>query len=128
MLKFKTGLYSIWKLNTYIQTKNMYCQDLVKCTKKKAVIILNEWIKIYLFYKKDESEIIEFCSEFRILFNNSEELHTTMSIKMHLHIKATKVFSTQEIYNKDLICKIYVWIMRTMKWSWQKMILSTLTY
>ena len=39
----------------------MDCQDLVKCTKKKAVIILIEWMKIYLFSKKDESEIIEFC-------------------------------------------------------------------
>ena len=40
----------------------MDCQDLVKCMKKKAVIILIESIKIYLFYKKDECEIIEFFS------------------------------------------------------------------
>ena len=38
----------------------------------------------------------------RILFNNSADLHTTMSIKTHLHIKATRFFSTQEIYNKNL--------------------------
>ena len=38
----------------------------------------------------------------RILFNNSEDLHTTMSIKTHLHIKATRLLSTQEIYNKNL--------------------------
>ena len=39
----------------------------------------------------------------RMLFNNSEDLHTTMSIKKHLHIKATRqFFSTQEIYNKNL--------------------------
>ena len=38
----------------------------------------------------------------RILFNNSEELHTTMSIKTHLHIKATRLSSTQVIYNKGL--------------------------
>ena len=38
----------------------------------------------------------------RILFNNSEDLHTTMSIKTHLHIKATRHFSTEEIYNKNL--------------------------
>ena len=31
--------YTIWKLNTDIQTKNMNCQSLVKCMKKKAVII-----------------------------------------------------------------------------------------
>ena len=40
----------------------MDCQVLVKCMKKKAVIILIELIKIYLFYKKNESEILEFCS------------------------------------------------------------------
>ena len=50
----------------------MNCHDSVKCMKKKAVIILIESLKIYLFYKKDESEIIEFCWEIRILFNNSE--------------------------------------------------------
>ena len=38
----------------------------------------------------------------RILFNNSEDLHTTMSIKTHLHIKTSRLFSTQEIYNKNL--------------------------
>ena len=38
----------------------------------------------------------------RILFNNSEDLHTTMSIKTHRHMKAIRLFSTQEIYNKDL--------------------------
>ena len=38
----------------------------------------------------------------RILFNNLDDLHTTVSIKMHLHIKATRLFSTQEIYNKNL--------------------------
>ena len=38
----------------------------------------------------------------RILFNNSEDLHTTMSIETHLHIKATRLFSTQEMYNKNL--------------------------
>ena len=36
-------------------------EEIVKI--KKAVIILIERIKIYIFYKKDESEIIEFCSE-----------------------------------------------------------------
>ena len=41
-------------------------------------------------------------AHYRILFNNSEELHTTMSIKTHLYIKATKLFSIQEIYNKGL--------------------------
>ena len=41
-------------------------------------------------------------AQYRILFNNSEELHTTMSIKTHLHIKATRLFSTQVIYNKGL--------------------------
>ena len=41
-------------------------------------------------------------AQYRILFNNSEELHTTMIIKTHLHIKATSLFSTQVIYNKDL--------------------------
>ena len=55
----------------------MDCQNLVKCMKKKSVIILIEWMKIYLFYKKDESEIIEIIDQYRILFNNSEELHTT---------------------------------------------------
>ena len=54
--------YTIWKLNTDIQTKNMNCEDLVKCMKKTPVMILIEWIKIYLFCKKDESEIIVFCS------------------------------------------------------------------
>ena len=54
--------YTIWKLTTDIQTKNMNCEDLVKCMKKKAVIILIDWTKIYLFCKKDESEMIGFCS------------------------------------------------------------------
>ena len=56
----------------------------------------------YLFYKKDESEILLSFAQYRILFNNSEELHTIMSIKTHLHIKAARLFSTQEIYNKGL--------------------------
>ena len=52
-----------------------------------------------------EDRFRTFCTDLsqfaqnRILFNNSEALHTTMSIKTHLHIKA---FSTQEIYNKNL--------------------------
>ena len=71
LLKFEKCLnlrqhYNIWKLNTDIQTKNMNCQDLVKYMNKIAVIILIEWMKIYLFYKKDESEIIKFCSEYII--------------------------------------------------------------
>ena len=41
-------------------------------------------------------------AQYRILFNNSEELHTTMSIDTHLQIKATRPFSTQVIYNKGL--------------------------
>ena len=41
-------------------------------------------------------------AQYKILFNNSEELHTTMSVKMHLHIKATRLFSTQVIDNKGL--------------------------
>ena len=41
-------------------------------------------------------------AQYRILFNNLEELHTTMSIKTNLHIKATRLFSTQETYNKGL--------------------------
>ena len=45
----------------------MDCQDLFKFMKKKAEIILIEWIKICLFYKKDESEIIEFCSVWDII-------------------------------------------------------------
>ena len=49
-------------------------------------------------------------AHYRILFNNSEDyLHTTMSIKTHLHIKATRLFSTQEIYNKGLNA-IYIYI------------------
>ena len=41
-------------------------------------------------------------AQYRILFNNSEELHTSMSIKTHLLRKATRVFSTQVMYNKGL--------------------------
>ena len=33
-----------------------------KMYEEKAVIILMEWIKIYLFCKKDESEVIVFYS------------------------------------------------------------------
>ena len=44
---------------------------------------INQNISIF---KKDESEIIEFCSVSDKLFNNSEKLHTTISIKVHLHI------------------------------------------
>ena len=42
---------------------------------------------------------------YRILFNNSEDLPTKMSIKTHLHIKATRLLSTQEIYNEGLIAR-----------------------
>ena len=41
-------------------------------------------------------------AHYRILFYNSEELHITMSIKTHLHIKAIRLFSTQVIYNEGL--------------------------
>ena len=66
---------------------------------KTGLYYMNEWIKIYLFHKEDESEIIEFY-QYRRLVNKSKELHTTMSIKTHLHIKATRLFSTQVIYDK----------------------------
>ena len=36
VLQFETGLYYILYLNTDIQTKNMSCQDFVKCMKKKS--------------------------------------------------------------------------------------------
>ena len=45
------------KIEYRYQTKNMNSEDLVKCMKKKAVIILMECTKIYLFCKEDESEI-----------------------------------------------------------------------
>ena len=43
-------------------------------------------------------------AQYRILFNNLEDFHTTMSIKTHPHIKATRLFSTQEIYIMQDIC------------------------
>ena len=55
---------------------------------------------IYYFIRKMKVRLLSFAQN-RILFNNSEDVHTTMSIKTHLHIKATRLFSTQEIYNKN---------------------------
>ena len=82
----------------------MNCQDLVKCMKKKPVIIRSNESKYIYFIRKMKVRLLSFA-QYRILFNNSEELHTTMSIKTHLHIKATRLFSTQVIYNKGLNAK-----------------------
>ena len=66
-------------------------------------------------------------AQYRILFNNSEELHTIMSIKTHLHIKATRLFSTQVILIKAWmqdICLDNTYNEVIM----EKMFLTTLTY
>ena len=79
----------------------MNCQDLVKCMKKKSCDNSDRMNQYIYFIRKMKVRLLSFAQN-RILFNNSEDLHTTMSIKTHLHIKATTLFSIQEIYNKNL--------------------------
>ena len=100
----------------YMQLKYRYsnqkhdCQDLVKCMKKKKQWSFWSNVSKYIYFiRKMKVRLLSFA-QYRILFNNSEDLHTTMSIKMHLHIKATRLFSTQEIYNKGLNTRyMYGW-------------------
>ena len=66
-----------------------------------SLIILYGFMGRFQQGRKMKLRLLSFAQN-RILFNNSEDLHTTMSIKTHLHIKATRLFSTQEIYNRNL--------------------------
>ena len=63
------------------------------------------------FIRKMKVRLLSFA-QYRILFNNSEALHTTMSIKTHLHMKATRLFSTQKIYNNGLNAR-YIYMNNT---------------
>ena len=79
----------------------MNCQVFVKCMKRKSSDNSDRMNQNISFIRKIKVRLLSFA-QYRILFNNSEDLHTTRSMKTHLHIKATRLFSTQEIYNKGL--------------------------